>query len=317
MARILVADDLAPAALAALRDAGHEVVAEEVSAGQLLERIRGFDALLVRSRTKVTPEVLARGERLKVVGRAGVGVDNIDVPAATARRVLVVNAPAASTTAVAELALGFMLALARRIPAADRTTHAGKWEKKAFLGSELRGKTLGFVGLGRIGTEVAKRARVFGMSLVAHDPYIPKDAAAAAGVELTDLDSVLRRADYLTIHSLLTPETKGLIGGRALGLMKRGSYVLNCARGGIVDEAALIEALRSGHLGGAALDVFAQEPPTGSPLLSMENVILAPHIGASTKEAQDEAGLVTARQVVEVLAGGTPQFAVNRELLSG
>ena len=314
--RILVTDGLEAEAIAKLR-AGHHVDLVEADPKQLLEIIPNYDALIVRSRTKVSADVIAKGAKLKVIGRAGIGVDNIDVRAATGRRVPVVNAPTGSTISVAELAIGHMLSLARQIPAADRTMKEGKWEKKRFEGRELQGKILGLVGSGRIGAEVAKRAHAFGMEVIAFDPYLPPTAAKERGIQLVDsLPALLMQADYVSVHAALTAETQGMIGAKELALMKRTAYLVNCARGEIVQEAALAEALTLGTIAGAALDVFEKEPPTGSPILSAPNTVLTPHLGASTHEAQARAGGIIAEQVLKVLRGEKPDFAVNPEVYS-
>lgn len=311
--RVLITDGLEADAIATLRKA-HEVTVAELDPKQLLDAIPAYHALIVRSRTKVTKEVFARATNLKVVGRAGVGVDNIDVMEATARKVAVVNAPAASSVSVAELAIGHMLSLYRHLATADRSVKEGKWEKKAFEGRELSGKVLGLVGSGRIGAEVAKRAAAFGMRVIAYDPYLTPDAARAIGVELVDEGRVLQEADIVSVHAALTPETKGMMGAKELSLMKRTAILVNCARGEIVQGAALADALRLGTIAGAAVDVFEKEPPVGNPLLTAPNVVFTPHLGASTREAQARAGAIIADQVLKVLAGQRPEFLVNREI---
>lgn len=314
--KILVADELSEDAVEALRK-HHDVVTEEVSPQQLLEKVGDFEALVVRSRTKVTADVIRRGPRLRVIGRAGVGLDNIDVAAATERRIPVVYAPAATTTSVAELTVGLMLALARSIPAADRSTKEGRWEKKRFEGVELKGKTLGLVGSGRIGTEVAHLARAFGMEAVAYDPYLRPEDAHVRGIRLvTSLEALLAAADFLSIHAALTPETLGLIGEAQLKGMKPTAFLINAARGEIVDEGALARALKEGTIRGAGLDVYQQEPPKGSQLLGLDNVVLTPHVAASTTEGQRRSGLVAVEQVLRVLRGEKPEFCVNPEVLS-
>jgi D-3-phosphoglycerate dehydrogenase len=308
--KILITDGLETEAIATLKKT-HEVDVAELDAGKLLEAIPAYHALIVRSRTKVTKEVLARGTNLKAVGRSGVGVDNIDVDAATVRKVAVVNAPAASTYSVAELALGHMISMSRHLPEADRTTREGKWEKKRLEGHELYGKTLGLIGSGRIGAEVAKRAQAFGMRVIAYDPYLSPKAAEQIGIELVHKEFLLRSADVVSIHAALTAETKGMIGSQALAMMKKTATLVNCARGEIVQEGALAEALRSGTIAGAALDVFEKEPPAGSSILSAPNVVFTPHLGASTHEAQARAGSIIADQVLKVLSGKKPEFLVN------
>ena len=308
--KVLVTDGLDPAALAALRKA-HEVDVQELDAEALLAAIPAYHGIIVRSRTKVTKDVLSRATRLKVIGRSGVGVDNIDVPEATARKVVVVNAPAASTVSVAELAIGHIVSLLRHLPEADLSVRSGKWEKARFEGRELFGKTLGLLGSGRIGAEVAKRAQAFGMKVIAHDPYLSPKIAEGLGIRLVERDPLFRDADVLSIHAALTSETRGLVGAPQLAKMKRTAILVNCARGEIVDEAALADALRAGTIAGAAIDVYAKEPPIGSPLLTAPNAVFTPHLGASTAEAQTRAGAIVVEQVVQVLAGRRPEFVVN------
>jgi len=311
--KILVTDGLDPKAVASLRK-NHEVVVRELDGKGLLEAIPGYHALIVRSRTRVTKEVLTRGTQLKVLARAGVGVDNIDVEAATARRIVVVNAPTASTVSVAELAIGHMISLFRHLPEADRSAKAGKWERGKLEGRELFGKVLGLVGSGRIGAEVARRAQAFGMRVIAYDPYLSPPTAEGLGIRLVDKGTVFREADVLSVHAALTEETRGLIGAAELGTMKRDAILVNCARGEIVDETALLDALRSGTIAGAALDVFTKEPPVGSPLLTAPNIVFTPHVGASTVEAQARAGAIVAEQVLRVLDGQRPDFVVNPQV---
>ncbi|MGQ0798344.1 MAG: hydroxyacid dehydrogenase [Methanobacteriota archaeon] len=310
--KVLVTDGLEADALASLRRA-HEVDVDEVDAKRLLEIVGAYDALIVRGRTKITKAVLARATRLKVVGRAGVGVDNIDVGEATARKVLVVNAPTSSTTSVAELAIGHMLSLYRHLPRSDRGVREGKWEKKALEGRELAGKVLSLVGSGRIGAEVAKRAAAFGMRVLAYDPYLRPEDGDRLGIELVDKMRVFEEADVVSIHAALTPETRHLVGAKELSLMKRTAILVNCARGEIVDEAALADALKAGAISGAALDVFEEEPPVGRPILAAPNVVFTPHLGASTREAQARAGAIVSDQVIQALSGRRPEFLVNRE----
>lgn len=311
--KVLINDGLEPEAILALRKA-HEVSVFDLDPKGLLDAIPAYHALIVRSRTKVTKEVLDRGANLRVIGRAGVGVDNIDVKEATARRVVVVNAPAASTVSVAELALGHMISLLRHLPDADRSVKERKWEKAKFEGRELFGKTLGLLGSGRIGAEVAKRAQAFGMRVIAYDPYLPPPTAMMLGIRLVDKETIFREADVLSIHAALTPETKGLVGSVELARMKREAVLVNCARGEIVQEAALAAALRSKTIAGAAIDVYEKEPPVGSALLGAPNIVFTPHLGASTLEAQSRAGTVIAEQVMKALEGGRPEFVVNPDV---
>ena len=294
------------------RTAGHDVdVRLDLSPDELLEVVVGAEALIVRSATQVTAEVLHAGEALAVVGRAGIGLDNVDVEAATRRGVMVVNAPQSNVLSAAEHAMALLLAQARNIPQAHAALVAGKWERSKWEGVELHGKTLGVVGLGRIGALVAQRALAFGMRLCAYDPYVSPDRARHMGVELLPLDELVAEPDFLTIHLPKTSETAGLIGADLLAKAKPGLRIVNAARGGIVDEAALADALRSGVLGGAAIDVFASEPCTDSPLFSLPGVVVTPHLGASTAEAQDKAGVTIAEQVNLALAGDFVPFAVN------
>ena len=311
MDRILVTEQIAEEGLAALRAAAQVDLRTNLDKTTLLEILPAYDALIVRSATKVTAEVLAAGERLRVVGRAGTGVDNIDVDAATRRGILVVNAPAANSVAAAELTIGFILALARRLPQAHNSLQAGKWERGKFMGLEVRGKTLGLVGLGRIGSEVARRARGLEMTVLAYDPVVSTDRAAQLGVTLTTLDEVLAQSDFVSLHVPLLESTRHMINAARLAQMKPTAYLINAARGGVVDEAALLEALEQHRIAGAALDVFEHEPPVGSPLLGRPDVITTPHLGASTVEAQATAGVDVAEGVLTALAGGTPLYAVN------
>ena len=312
--KVLVTDGLEAEAVAKLK-AKHEVDVIEASPTQLLDIIGGYEAIIVRGRTKVTADVIGKAAKLKVIARAGVGVDNIDVAAATKRRIPVVNAPTASTISVAELALAHMLALARHLPQAHASLKAGKWEKKAFEGTELLGKVLGLVGSGRIGAEVAKRASAFGMRVIAYDPYLTPTMAEERGFALTDLESLLLQSDFVSVHAALTDETRHMLGAKQLSLLKKSAYLVNCARGEIVDEAALAAALRAGEIAGAALDVFEKEPPTGSPILAAEPTSLTPHLGASTKEAQVRVGETVVEDVLRVLAGQKPESCVNPDVL--
>jgi D-3-phosphoglycerate dehydrogenase len=316
VARILVTEPVDEAGLRLL-EAEHEVVRRPgCTPEELLALIPEFDALIVRSATQVTAEVLRAARRLQVVGRAGVGVNNIDVETATQRGIVVVNVPDGNTIAATEQTFALLLAVARRLPDAVQSLREGRWEREAFVGTELRGKTMGIVGLGRIGQEVARRAQAFGMSVCAYDPLLTPERAAELGVRSLPLDDVLRAADVLTVHTPLTPETRGMIGARELALLPPGAIVLNCARGGIVDERALYEALTSGHLGGAGLDVFEREPATDNPLVRLPNVVATPHLGASTREAQSVSAIEVAKYVRAVLAGEPVPTAVNLPGLS-
>jgi D-3-phosphoglycerate dehydrogenase len=311
--KILVNDPIAEDAIQLLR-ARQEVDVMEYGAIELLDRIGDYDAIIVRSRTRVTADIIEKGQALKAIGRAGVGVDNIDVEAATARKIPVVFSPRGSTISVAELAIGHMISLARNLVFSDHSTRSGKWEKKKFMGTELQDKVLGLVGAGRIGAEVAKRAKAFGMSALAFDPYLSEEIAEQIGVKLVDLPTLLSEADFVSVHAVLTPDTRGLIGRNELEAMKETAYLVNCARGGIVDEAALEDALKNGSIAGAALDVFESEPPVDSPLLRLENLHLTPHLGASTREAQVRAGTMVAEQVLKVLDGERPTQMVNKDI---
>ena len=314
MTRILVTEALSARGLDAMAAAGYEVdVRLGLTPDELLEVVPGANALVIRSATKVNAAVLAAGRDLVVVGRAGVGLDNVDVPEATRRGVMVVNAPESNILSAAELTIALLLAQARNIPQAHAALVAGRWERAKWEGVELHGKTLGVVGLGRIGALVAQRALGFGMHLVAYDPYVAPERAKRMGVELTSLEDLVSRCDFITIHLPKTPETVGLFGRELLGRAKPGVRIVNAARGGIIDEEALAEAIREGRVGGAAIDVFAAEPTTASPLFGLPGVVVTPHLGASTNEAQDKAGEQIAEQVVLALAGDFVPFAVNVE----
>ncbi|MFZ5823791.1 MAG: phosphoglycerate dehydrogenase [Bacillota bacterium] len=310
--KILVAEAISETGISLLK-AEHEVDVRKLSAAELLEVIGEYDALITRSETKVTAEVLTRGKQLKVVGRAGVGVDNIDVEAATERGVVVVNVPGANTYSTAEHALGLLIALARHIPQAHYAlAREGRWDRKTYVGTELYGKTLGIIGLGRIGSEVAVRARAFGMKVLAFDPYVPATRAEGLGVTMVpEIPELLPQVDFLSIHAAKTSESARLIRARELALMKPTARLVNCARGGMIDEEALYEALREKRLAGAALDVFAVEPNPESPLYSLPNVVVTPHLSASTEEAQDANGRYIAEYVLRVLRGELVPEAVN------
>jgi len=311
MARILIAEPLAEAGVELLR-AHHEVDARAATTREeLLAAVTGVDALVVRSATRVDAQVLEAGRNLKVVGRAGIGLDNVDVAAATRLGVMVVNAPQSNVISAAEHTVALILAQARNIPQAHVALREGRWERGRFQGAELYGKTLGIIGLGRVGALVAQRLNSFGMRLLAYDPYVSRDRAAQMGVELAGLADVLARADVVTVHLPKTPDTTGLIGETELAAMKPGARLVNTARGGIVDEAALAKAVGDGQLAGAALDVFAEEPTTQSPLFGLEGVVVTPHLGASTTEAQDKAGVAIAEQLLLALAGQFVPNAVN------
>jgi len=312
--KILVADKISDEAIKMLKEK-HEVVFSELDPEGLLNEIGKYDALVVRSRTKVTKEVINKGKNLKVIGRAGVGVDNIDVPEATKRKIPVVNAPGGATVSVAELTFAHMLSLARNLSKSDKTMKNGEWEKKTLKGTELCDKTLGLIGSGRIGTEVGKMAIAFGMKVIVYDPYLSKETAEEQGFELADLDSLLKNSDFISIHTPLTDETKKMIDEKEFKKMKNTAFIVNCARGGIIDENALYNSLKEGKIRGAALDVYENEPPKNSPLLTLDNIVFTPHIGASTKEAQIRAGTITAEQVLKILNNEKPDFCVNKEIV--
>jgi D-3-phosphoglycerate dehydrogenase len=320
--KLVVADKISEHGMALLRETGWEVASP--AAGALAGEMENADGLIVRSATRVTIELLEKAEQLRVVGRAGVGIDNIDVEAATHRGVLVMNTPGGNAVSVAEHTLALMLALARSVPQSNAAIHAGRWEKTSS-GTELRGKTLGLLGLGRVGTEVARRARALEMKVLAHDPYVTPAAAREVDVELVSFENLLKRSDVISLHTSLSAATEKMfgaavfakiIGAAAIAQMKRGTRLVNCARGELIDEAALAEALRSGRLAGAAVDTFAQEPPTNSPLLGLPNLIATPHIAGSTAEAQEEVGTQIAQQVRDYLAEGLIRNAVNMPALS-
>jgi D-3-phosphoglycerate dehydrogenase / 2-oxoglutarate reductase len=312
MARILVTEPIADGGLDRLRAAGHTVdVQEGLAPEQLLEAVKGAHALIIRSATQVTAEVLAAGTDLVVVGRAGIGLDNVDTAAATDRGVMVVNAPQSNILSAAEHTMALLLAQARNVPQADAALKSGRWERSRWTGVELADKTFGVIGLGRIGKLVAQRAMAFGMKVVAYDPFVSDEMARRMNIELLDLDTLLATSDFITIHVAKTPETVGLINAERLAKAKKGIRVINVARGGIVVEADLAEAIKSGHVGGAALDVFDKEPTTESPLFELPEVVVTPHLGASTHEAQDKAGDTIAEMVGLALAGEFVPFAVN------
>ncbi len=309
---ILVADRISNEGLDILNKTGAEVdIKLGLEPEELESIIGGYDALIVRSQTRVTAEVIKAGKKLKVIARAGAGVDNIDVNEATEQGILVVNAPASNTIAVAEHVFGLMLALVRHIPQAHHTLKSGVWAKSEFMGTELRGKTLGIIGLGKIGAEVAKRAKAFEMKVIAHDPFVSADYARNLQVELISLKKLLRESDFITLHSALTAETRGLIGAKEIALVKPTVRIINCARGALIDEEALAKAIEEKKIAGAAVDVYCKEPATDSVLLKCGNIIHTPHIAASTTEAQTVAATTVAEQIVDVLNGRPPKYPVN------
>jgi D-3-phosphoglycerate dehydrogenase len=315
-AKVLVAEPIAQDGIDLLAQHTEVHLLPDLGQGELLKVIGQYDGLVIRSGTKVTEKVIEAGERLRVIARAGIGVDNIDVAAATRRGIVVVNAPGGSTIAAAEHTIALILALARHLPQADASLRAGKWQRQRFIGTEIRHKTLGVIGLGKIGTEVARRGQALEMRVLAFDPFVSQEYAQYLGVELAGLEEVIRQADFLTVHTPLTESTRGLIGARELAMMKPTARVVNCARGGIIDEEALLVALEEGRLAGAALDVFSQEPPAAdSPLLRSPRIIVTPHLGAMTQEAQVSVAVDIAQEVITVLRGQQPRYAVNAPLI--
>ena len=312
--KVLISDALSHAAVAIFKERGIDVDFQPnlgKDKDKLAEAINGFDGLAIRSATKVTAKMLERAQQLKVIGRAGIGVDNVDIPAATARGVIVMNTPFGNSITTAEHAITLMLSLARQIPEADVSTRAGKWEKNKFLGVEIFGKTLGIIGCGNIGSIVADRALGLKMKVIAYDPFLSTERALNLGVEKVELDELLRRADFITLHTPATEKTRNIINAQSLAAMKKGVRLINCARGELVDETALFEALQSRHVAGAALDVFAEEPATRSPLFALHNVVCTPHLGASTSEAQENVALQVAEQMADYLLRGAISNAVN------
>lgn len=311
--RIFIADRIAQEGIDYLTDLeGFEVeFAPGLSEAELIERIGGFDGLIVRSAARVTRPLIEAAGNLKVIGRAGIGVDNIDVEAATERGMLVLNTPDANATTTAELAVAHIMSLSRQLPAADRSVRAGKWERSRFVGTELAGKVAGVIGYGTIGRIVANRLRALGMQVLAYDPFVTGEVMQEDGVTPATLDELVDQADYLTLHCPLISATQNLINADRIAAMKSGARIINCARGGLVDEQALYQALKHGQLAGAALDVFEHEPPVESPLLTLDNVVLTPHLGASTAEAQLAVGVEIARQVAAFLQDGVAANAIN------
>jgi D-3-phosphoglycerate dehydrogenase len=310
---VIITDDLSEEGIRKLREFADVDVALNLSKEDLQARIAQYDALVIRSGTKVTKEIIEAGStgRLKVIGRAGVGVDNVAVDAATEKGILVVNAPEANTISAAEHTIAMMLSLARQIPSANRSLKSGKWDRKTHMGVQVNGKVLGIVGLGRVGSEVAKRAKGLGMKIVAYDPFITEEKANELGITLTTLQETLKLADFITLHTPLSKETRHLIGEKEFTLMRDGVRVINCARGGIIDEKALQVAMKSGKVAGAALDVFEQEPPEDRELVEQECVVVTPHLGASTTEAQEAAALVIAEEIIAALQNRPVKNAVN------
>ncbi|GHA28019.1 D-3-phosphoglycerate dehydrogenase [Devosia pacifica] len=314
MPKVLVSDKLSPTAVQVFKDNGVEVDYQPdlgKDKDKLLEVIGQYDGLAIRSATKVTEKVIAAATNLKVIGRAGIGVDNVDIPLATKKGIIVMNTPFGNSITTAEHAISMMLSLARQIPEADASTRAGKWEKNRFMGVEVTNKTLGIIGCGNIGTIVADRAQGLKMRVLAFDPFLTADRAVEIGVEKVELDDLLARADFITLHTPLTDQTRNVLSAEAIGKAKKGVRIINCARGGLVDEAALAEALKSGHVAGAALDVFLEEPATANPLFDLPNVICTPHLGASTSEAQENVAVQVAEQISAYLMTGEITNALN------
>jgi D-3-phosphoglycerate dehydrogenase len=313
MNRVIVTDNLSEEGIKRLREFAEVDVELELSKEDLKERIADYDAIVIRSGTKVTKEIVEAGSagRLKVIGRAGVGVDNIAVETATEKGILVVNSPEANTISAAEHTIAMMLSLSRKIPDANASLKSGKWDRKKYMGVEVNGKVLGVIGLGRVGGEVAKRAKGLEMKVVAYDPFITEEKAQDLGISLASLNETLKVADFITLHTPLTKDTKHLISDKEFALMKDGVRVVNCARGGVIDENALREAIKSGKVAGAALDVFEQEPPEDRELVELDQVITTPHLGASTKEAQKAAALVIADQIIDALQNKPVKNTVN------
>jgi len=313
--RVLVSDPLAEEGIDILKEFCDVDVNTGLTEDQLIAVIGDYDALLVRSGTEVTAQVIDAGEKLKFIGRAGAGVDNIDTEAATRRGIVVANAPEGNTLAATEHTMAMMLSLARNIPQATASLKKGEWKRSKFMGVELNDKVLGIMGFGRIGREVAKRAQAMAMKCIAYDPFITKEKAASLGVEMVPLDELFRRADVITVHTPLIKETRHVINAETIATMKDGVRLINCARGGIIDEKALADGIASGKVAGAALDVFESEPPTDSPLLGLGKVIVTPHLGASTVEAQKNVAISVANQCISVLSGGAAKYVVNAPMI--
>ncbi len=312
--KVLISDKLSPAAVQIFKDRGIDVDFQPdlgKDKDKLLEVIGQYDGLAIRSATKATERIIAAADNLKVIGRAGIGVDNVDIPAASKKGIIVMNTPFGNSITTAEHAISMMMAVARQIPEANASTHAGKWEKSRFMGVELTNKTLGVIGAGNIGSIVIDRAHGLRMKVVAYDPFLSEDRAVDIGVEKVELDELLTRADFITMHVPLTDQTKNILSAENITKLKKGVRIVNCARGGLVDEAALAEALKSGHVAGAAFDVFAVEPATESPLFNLPNVVVTPHLGAATTEAQENVALQVAEQMSDYLLTGAVQNALN------
>ena len=309
--KVLVADHISEEGLKTLRNCAQVDVKTGLKPPEIISIIGDYEVLLVRSQTQVTADVIKAGKKLQVIGRAGVGVDNIDLDAATKQGIIVVNAPTGNTISAAEHTIALMLCLARYIPQANVSLKGGAWKRNDFMGTEVRGKTLGIIGLGNVGSEVARRARGLEMKLLAYDPFVSVDYAKNLQVELVTLEKVLKESDFITLHLPLTAQTKGMIGANELAMMKKSARIINCARGGMIDEQALANAVKEKKLAGAAVDVFPKEPATESPLFAVDNVIVTPHLGATTTEAQALAATMVVEQIIDVINGRMPRYAVN------
>jgi D-3-phosphoglycerate dehydrogenase len=314
--KVLVSDSLAEEGVKRLSSGADVDVITNLSPEELIEKIKDYDALVIRSGTKVTADVIKAANQLKVIGRAGVGIDNVDVEAATKKGIIVLNTPGGNTISAAEHTIAMMLALARNIPQANAALHKGEWNRKKYTGVEFFNKTLGIVGLGRVGAEVATRMKSFGMQILAFDPFVTEERAREMGITMGDLETVLRGGDFITVHTPLTNETRNLIDEDEFKIMKPGVRIVNCARGGIINEAALAKAVAEGAVAGAAVDVFTKEPPTGNPILEQEKIIVTPHLGASTAEAQINVALAVADQILAISRGGLPTNAINMPAIS-
>ncbi|KZX14953.1 phosphoglycerate dehydrogenase [Methanobrevibacter filiformis] len=309
--KVLIADSINQKGIDNLKEYSEVVVQTDITPEELKETINQYDAIVIRSRTKMTKEVIESADNLKIIARAGVGIDNVDLNSATQKGIMVVNTAESTTITVAEHTMGLILAIARKIAIADKSVKENKWEKSKFMGTELRNKTLGVVGMGRIGSQVIKRCKAFEMDALAYDPYLPEEAAKELGIELVDLNRLIKEADFISIHVPLTKETKHLIGEEEFKAMKNGTFIINCSRGGVIDEDALYDALKSGEIAGAGLDVYETEPPVGNKLLELDNLVATPHIAASTNEAQRDAAIIAADEIIEVLKGKTPKNVLN------
>ncbi len=316
--KILITDKMANEALQIFKDAGHDVSYDEMDGDTLLKEITKYDALMVRGRTKVIKEIVKAGAKgkLKVIGRAGIGVDNVDIETAAKEGIKVVNAPTGATNSVAELAIAYMLSLSRHLIKADMTMKSGEWAKKQLKGNELYGKTLGLIGCGNIGKLTAKYSQAFNISVIGYDPFISKEDMQKDGIKkIEELEELMKTADFISLHLPHIPKTHHIVNKEMILKMKPSAYIINCSRGGTVDEKALYEALKNGQIAGAGIDVFENEPPKNSPLLNLDNVVLTPHIGANTNEGQIRAGTVCAEQIIKVLDGKDPDFWVNKKYM--